>query len=128
VIRIKRIDRRNKHQLCKPKKPQAAAIVLADDVRLLVDWMGKNILSLAGPSLPERQKLYDFVVEQFPARENRCRVGSVLSARSLRITVTIYWFCWHLQYGDKYIELAERVSVIWTPSAGAQTIPTSPRP
>jgi hypothetical protein len=60
------------------------AVRLAQDVRILTDWMQKDILAAAGPDLRTRQELYDFVIEQLQALEPfcphrirplRCRLG-----------------------------------------------------
>jgi hypothetical protein len=45
---------------------------LANDVRVLADWLHDDILSLAGPDLTTRHDLYDFVVEELVALEPRC--------------------------------------------------------
>lgn len=48
------------------------AIALADDIAVLVDWMTHDILSVAGPSLPERRALYAFVIDQLQMLEPEC--------------------------------------------------------
>ena len=45
---------------------------LANDVRVLADWLHNDILSLAGPDLTTRHDLYDFVVEELITSEPRC--------------------------------------------------------
>ncbi|MCP4603654.1 MAG: hypothetical protein GY847_24580 [Proteobacteria bacterium] len=45
---------------------------LAQDVRVLADWLHGDILSLAGPDLTTRRELYDFVVEEFIVLEPLC--------------------------------------------------------
>jgi hypothetical protein len=42
---------------------------LARDVRTLSQWLGHDILSLAGPPQPIRQELFDFVIAELAARE-----------------------------------------------------------
>jgi hypothetical protein len=56
-----------------------AAIALADDVRLLVNWLRHDILAVAGPSYAERRVLYDFVVGELKSREPLClhRLGPI---------------------------------------------------
>ena len=54
------------------RQAETAAVDLADQIGILVDWMTNDILSVAGPDLQERQKLYDFVVEQLRRLESRC--------------------------------------------------------
>ena len=64
-------------KLALARQTEAAVVDLADEVAVLADWMGNDILSVAGPNLQERQKLYDFVVEQLhllePKRPHRIR-------------------------------------------------------
>ena len=45
---------------------------LSRDVRVLADWLEEDILSLAGPELPTRRALCDFVVEELIALEPLC--------------------------------------------------------
>ncbi|MDP6039748.1 MAG: hypothetical protein QGG64_14450 [Candidatus Latescibacteria bacterium] len=45
------------------------AVSLADEIRLLSDWLSQDILSMVGPPLETRQELYDFVVEELQARQ-----------------------------------------------------------
>ena len=59
-------------KLALARQTEAAAVDLADEVGVLADWMGNDILSVAGPNLQERQKLYDFVVEQLRRLEPQC--------------------------------------------------------
>jgi hypothetical protein len=54
------------------RKVETNAVSLACDVRILVDWMHKDILSLCGPNLSDRQQLYDFVVEELTKRKLLC--------------------------------------------------------
>lgn len=51
---------------------EVAAIDLADEIEILSDWMGNDVLSPAGPNLQQRQKLYDFIVEQLHRLEPQC--------------------------------------------------------
>ena len=57
-------------KLTQARKAQAEAASLAEDVRILADWMQNDILSSAGPDLGTRQRLYDFVVEELRNRES----------------------------------------------------------
>jgi hypothetical protein len=74
------------HQLCRrlgaARKVERAAVALAEDVRILVDWMQKDILALAGPGLSTREELFDFLVTELAAREGLCphRIGPVRRA------------------------------------------------
>ena len=56
-------------RLALARKAEAVAIVLADDVAALAEWTKNDILSLAGPSLPVRGELFDFVIDELQARE-----------------------------------------------------------
>ena len=53
---------------------------MAQDIRILADWMQNDILSLAGPDLQSRRELYDFVVEELRTLESLCpyRITPVL--------------------------------------------------
>lgn len=61
------------------RQAENQAIELAEDIRILADWMQNDILSPAGPDLRTRQQLYDFVVEELRIRESACphRIGPV---------------------------------------------------
>ena len=50
---------------------QAQAIDLADAVALLGRWLRQDVLALAGPPLPQRQELYDFVCQQLHQRQGQ---------------------------------------------------------
>ena len=69
-------------RLAVARQAEARAVPLAQDVRLLADWVQNDILSLAGPSLPARQELFDFVVQELARREELCphRIGPVRRA------------------------------------------------
>jgi hypothetical protein len=58
------------------------AIALAAEVALLADWLGHDILSLAGPDHAARCVLYDFVVAEWRSRESLCphRIGPIVRA------------------------------------------------
>jgi len=61
-------------KLAYARQAEAQAIELAKDIRILAD-----ILSLSGPDLNERQRLYDFVLEELNKRKLLCphRIGPV---------------------------------------------------
>ena len=59
-------------RLALARQAEAAVIDLADLIMILVGWMSNDILSVAGPKLQERRKLYDFVVEQLRCLEPQC--------------------------------------------------------
>jgi hypothetical protein len=56
-----------------------ATIRLADDVRLLVNWLRSDILTVAGPAYAQRCALYDFIVAELKGRVSLCphRLGPV---------------------------------------------------
>ena len=69
-------------RLAVARQAERAVVALAQDVRLLADWMKQDILSLAGPSLQARGELFDFVVQELADRESLCphRIGPVRRA------------------------------------------------
>jgi len=66
-------------KLAYARQAEEQAFKLAQDIRTLTDWMQNDILSLAGPDLQTRQKLYDFVIEELCGRQDLCphRIGPV---------------------------------------------------
>jgi len=57
-------------------------------------WLSHDILALAGPSLEERQELFDFIVEELRIREALCphRMRPVRTAlENQRMTCSL-WF------------------------------------
>ena len=48
------------------------AIALYDDVAWLLEWLGHDILSVAGPAYAQRGLLYDFVTAELLARVALC--------------------------------------------------------
>jgi hypothetical protein len=53
-------------------RPAAAAVALADDIATLLDWLGSDILAVAGPCQADRGALYDFLVAELRARAPQC--------------------------------------------------------
>jgi hypothetical protein len=49
-----------------------AAIALADDVRLLGEWLRHDVLAVAGPGHADRLVLYDFILAELRARVPSC--------------------------------------------------------
>jgi hypothetical protein len=49
-----------------------AAIALADEVRLLGEWLRQDVLALAGPCHADRLGLYDFIVGELRTRVASC--------------------------------------------------------
>jgi hypothetical protein len=58
-----------------------AAAALADDVAILVGWLRRDLLAVAGPCHADRRALYDFVVAELRARAPQCphRLGPVVT-------------------------------------------------
>jgi hypothetical protein len=56
-----------------------AAIALADDVRLLGEWLRHDVLAVAGPCHADRQVLYDFILAELRVRAPSCphRLGPI---------------------------------------------------
>jgi len=52
-----------------PGSSRNQAVQLATDVKSLIQWLNHDILALAGPPWAERQKLFDFIVEELSRRE-----------------------------------------------------------
>jgi len=50
-------------------------VQLANDIKVLMHWLSHDILALAGPSLEERQELFDFIVE-LSQRKANCTTSS----------------------------------------------------
>jgi hypothetical protein len=51
------------------RQAEEKASRLAQEIRILSDWMRDDVLCLAGPDLATRQELFDFIVEQLEKRE-----------------------------------------------------------
>ena len=82
----------------------------AADVRVLTDWMCRDVLALAGGALAERQELHDFIVTELQRLQDHCphRIGPL--ARRLRHHRTaLLTFVDVLQ--EKFSDLAERFGV-----------------
>jgi hypothetical protein len=59
-----------------------AAVTLADDVRLLGEWLCHDVLAVAGPCHADRLILYDFILAELRARVPSCahRLGPIYRA------------------------------------------------
>lgn len=68
----RRKGRKLSKALALARQKEEKALHLADDIRILSDWMRDDILALAGPDLESRRKLFDFVVEELDKREPLC--------------------------------------------------------
>ena len=67
-------------KLAQARRFEQQAVPLADEIRLLTDWLSQDILSVVGPTLETRQELYDFVAEELQARQAKAphRIGPVV--------------------------------------------------
>ena len=56
-----------------------AAVALADEVRLLGEWLSQDVLAVAGPCHADRLVLYDFILSELEARVPSCahRLGPI---------------------------------------------------
>jgi hypothetical protein len=66
-------------QLRRARAACEQAIALADDVRLLGEWLNHDVLAVAGPCHADRLVLYDFIVGELQARVGSCphRLGPI---------------------------------------------------
>lgn len=67
------------------RRAEAQAVALAEDIRVLADWMKNDILSLAGPDLTDRRELFDFVVTEL------CRCEAFDSRRIRPVRRRLQW-------------------------------------
>jgi hypothetical protein len=69
-------------QINRATKAEAKAVGLATEAGVLIDWLRRDILSLAGDDYNTRCELYDFVVAELRAREPLCphRIGPIVRA------------------------------------------------
>ncbi|MGS0755527.1 hypothetical protein ACVBEH_13070 [Roseateles sp. GG27B] len=58
------------HPLGKARRAELSAALVAKDIKILTQWLRLDVLELAGPCLPTRLELFDFVTQEFLAREH----------------------------------------------------------
>jgi len=97
-------------KLALARQAEAGTIDLADLIIILVGWMSDDILSVAGPNLQERRKLYDFVVEQLRCLEPQC------SYRIRPVRIMLENHCDHLLgfvgvLDDRLLDIAHQFNV-----------------
>ncbi len=63
-------DRCTSMRLHFARNQETTAIQLADDMRVLVQWMRHDVLALIGPDAQTRRELFDFIVTEIRAREH----------------------------------------------------------
>ncbi len=92
------------------RREEHKALTLAADVQVLVDWMGRDVLALAGPALAERQELYDFIVTELQRCQGDCphRIAPVVEMLRHHRT-RLLSFVEVLQ--AKFCDIAERFTV-----------------
>jgi hypothetical protein len=66
------MKRKWQQRLWRAERAETAAIALAEDLAVLLRWLGEDILALAGPAHSTRRELYDFVVYELCQREALC--------------------------------------------------------
>ena len=66
------------------RRGEAKAVALYDDVAVLRRWLGKDILSVAGPDYATRLELFDFVVKELLSRSAAGPQGIGEVCRSLK--------------------------------------------
>jgi hypothetical protein len=81
--RTGRLDPSLGQQIGKAKRDEQEAQTLAGEVKILIDWLRRDILAVAGPCYGDRQTLFDFVVAELRQRLNDAgdicqRVGTLL--------------------------------------------------
>ncbi len=83
--KYRQIERSCKRQtlgrrLALARQAEQKALTMAADVRVLTEWMEKDVLAVAGPPLAEREPLYDFLVTQLEHYQDDCphRIGPVV--------------------------------------------------
>jgi transposase-like protein len=54
------------------QREMVRALALADDVTVLAGWLRQDVLGVAGPPLPQRQELFDFVRAELQTRAPLC--------------------------------------------------------
>jgi hypothetical protein len=67
-------------RLALARRAEQKALTMAADVRVLTEWMEKDVLAAAGGPLDEREHLYDFLVTQLERYQDDCphRIGPVV--------------------------------------------------
>jgi len=97
------------HTLSNGPGSSSGTVQLATDVKSLIQWLNHDILALAGPPWAERQKLFDFIVEELSRRE------TLLAHRPLRIALKnqrddLLAFAQVLD--EKLVEIAQRFDTL----------------
>ncbi|MGK7913243.1 MAG: hypothetical protein AB4050_17455 [Synechococcus sp.] len=102
------------NKLSKPltlaRQEEQAALNLATDVKILLDWLSHDILQLAGPEYSVRQELLAFIVAELKLRECQCphRIGPLRRALHNQREQLL---AFARLLDDKLAEIAERFAV-----------------
>jgi hypothetical protein len=59
-------------QLRYARAAEAQALLLADEVAVLLDWLRRDVLAVRGPAYADRAALYDWIVAELRARQAPC--------------------------------------------------------
>ncbi len=72
-------DLKRSQKLRHARPAEEEALELAEDAALLIRWLIDDVLTVAGPELPIRRVLFDFIVAELQARQRLCphRLGPV---------------------------------------------------
>jgi len=71
-------------QIIQAQRDEEEALVLIDDVKLLVNWLRHDVLAVAGPCYADRQELYHFVLAELCPRLDRAGDSGKQCATLLR--------------------------------------------
>lgn len=79
AAKVEGVGRKFARQLGMARRAQIQASLLAKDVKTLTQWLRRDVLELAGPSLAIRLELFDFVADELRSREHldKRRIGKV---------------------------------------------------
>jgi len=66
------VDPQLLHRTEEAQREMVRALTLADDVTVLAGWLRQDVLGVAGPPLPQRQELFDFVRAELQTRAPLC--------------------------------------------------------
>lgn len=58
--------------LARARREEQRALTMAADVRILTEWMERDVLAVAGPPLAEREELYDFLLTELERYQDDC--------------------------------------------------------
>jgi len=67
-------------RLARARREEHKAVAMAMDVRVLTEWMERDVLAVAGPPLAEREQSYDFIVTELGRYQDDCphRIGPLV--------------------------------------------------